>query len=51
MPEIIDEITPKKTTKIPSTAMLDGEKSSPFVSPKSGETLIPKAVFRPTISE
>jgi len=51
MPDSIDEITPKKTTKIPRTAMLEGEKSSPCVFPKSGETLIPKAVFNPTISE
>jgi len=26
MPEIIDDKTPKKTTKIPRTAMLEGEK-------------------------
>ena len=51
MPDIIDESTPKKTTKIPRTAMLEGEKFSPCLFPKSGETLIPKAVFNPTINE
>ena len=51
MPDIIDESTPKKTTKIPRTAMLEGEKFSPSLFPKSGETLIPKAVFNPTINE
>ena len=51
MPDIIDETTPKKTTKIPRTAMLEGVKSNPDGFPKSGETLIPKAVFKPTINE
>ncbi len=51
MPDIIDESTPKKTTKMPRTAMLEGEKFSPYLLPKSGETLIPKAVFKPTINE
>jgi len=48
MPESIDETTPKNTTHTPITAMLDGEKPSGV---KSGDTLIPKAVFKPTINE
>jgi hypothetical protein len=48
MPEIIDETTPKKTTQTPSNAMLEGENPSGW---NRGETLIPKAVFNPTIRE
>lgn len=48
MPENIEDTTPKNTTKTPSTAMLEGEKPSGV---KRGETLIPNAVFKPTINE
>jgi len=48
IPETIEAITPQNTTLIPKIAMLAFVKPMP---PNSGATLIPNAVFNPTISE
>jgi len=47
-PEVIEEITPQNTTLIPKIEMLELSKPIP---PNNGATLIPNAVFNPTISE